>query len=82
MSEFNPAMEVEKLRSETQSRRKRNYSHRTSKLDIYKGELLSMYQAGASGAELQRWLRKKRLKCALSTIHRYLKKNQPNGQIC
>jgi len=34
-----------------------------------------MYRTGASGAELQRWLKEKRISCALSTVLRYVQKN-------
>ncbi|MCP4934161.1 MAG: hypothetical protein GY927_08140 [bacterium] len=75
MSEFDATAEVERLKAQTKARRKRVYSRRISKLDAYKGELLSLHRAGASGAELQRWLKEKRITCALSTVLRYLQKN-------
>ncbi len=75
MSEFDATQEVERLKAQTKARRKRIYSRRISKLDAYKGELLSLSRAGASGAELQRWLKEKRITCALSTVLRYLQKN-------
>ena len=72
---FDPAEEVHQLKAQTQMIRKRTYRPRVSKLDKYQGELLSMHREGASGAELQRWLRKKRMKVALSTVLRYLEKH-------
>ena len=75
MSEFDAQAEVQRLKAHTKAIRKREYSRRISKLDKYKGELISMYRAGASGAELQRWLKEKRIPCALSTVLRYVQKN-------
>jgi hypothetical protein len=75
MPEFDAVAEVQRLKAQAKARRKRNYSRRISKLDKYKGELLSMYRAGASGADLQRWLKEKRIICALSTVLRYVQKN-------
>jgi hypothetical protein len=75
MSEFDAQAEVQRLKAHTKAIRKREYSRRVSKLDKYKGELISMYRAGASGAELQRWLKEKRISCALSTVLRYVQKN-------
>lgn len=76
MPDFDAAAEAAQLKIETQHRRKRIYSRRISKLDRYKGELISLSDAGASGAELQRWLQRKRITCALSTILRFLEKNR------
>ena len=58
-----------------QPRRIRQVRYRPSRLDRYTGELLSLYQAGASAAELQRWLRARRIKVVLSTVTRWLEKN-------
>ncbi|WP_323107207.1 hypothetical protein [Klebsiella quasipneumoniae] len=62
-------------RSQAQTRRIRQVRYRPSRLDRYTGELLSLYQAGASAAELQRWLRARRIKVVLSTVTRWLEKN-------
>jgi len=75
MSEFDADAEVTRLKAHTKARRKRNYSRRISKLDKYKGEIMSMHRAGASGAELQRWLKEKRISCALTTVLRYVQRN-------
>lgn len=76
MSDFNVQSELLELKSQTQSIRKRSYSARKSRLDKYKFQLLELYKAGATGAELQRWLRKnKRIKVAHSTVLRWLEKN-------
>lgn len=75
ITEFDPVVEVQKLKQQTQLIRKRPYFRRQSRLDKYKGELLSMYRAGARPAELQRWLKAKRINVVLTTVLRYLKKN-------
>lgn len=75
MSEFDAIAEVQRLKAQTQARRKRPYSRRISKLDKYKGEIISMHRAGASGAELQRWLKEKRISCALTTVLRYVQRH-------
>ncbi|HAT7688692.1 TPA: hypothetical protein JAX36_005051 [Enterobacter cloacae subsp. cloacae] len=77
MTEFDAAAEVAKLKAQTKAIRKRSYFRRISKLDKYRGELLTMYRAGASGSELLRWLKSKRIDCAHSTLSRYL--NKHNG---
>ncbi len=59
---------------QAQTRRIRQVRYRPSRLDRYTGELLSLYQAGASAAELQRWLRARRIKVVLSTVTRWLEK--------
>lgn len=74
-TEFDAQAEVRRLKAQTKAIRKRSYARRRSKLDKYKGELLSLHRAGASGAELQRWLKTKRISCALSTVLRYLHNN-------
>ncbi|WP_210448030.1 hypothetical protein [Vibrio crassostreae] len=76
MSDFDVQSELSALKSQTQSIRKRAYSARKSRLDKYTHQLLTLNQAGASGAELQRWLRaNKRIKVAHSTVLRWLEKN-------
>ena len=54
---FDARHELTRLREQTQTIRKKTY--RKSRLDRYTGELLQLYRAGASAAELQRWLREK-----------------------
>lgn len=73
MTDFNVQDELAVLQKQTKMIRKRSYSARKSKLDKYKFELLELKKAGASTAELQRWLRSnKRLKVAHSTILRWI----------
>ncbi|HAU8145951.1 hypothetical protein PDN92_27975 [Escherichia coli] len=70
---FDVRHELTRLREQTQTIRKKTY--RKSRLDRYTGELLQLYRAGASAAELQRWLREKRIRVVLSTVTRWLAKN-------
>lgn len=73
MSDFDIDLEVKKLKLQTSIIRKTYY--RKSRLDRYQGELLSLHRAGVSCAELQRFLRTKRIKVAYSTVSRWLTKN-------
>ena len=80
MSDFDVHRELNTLKAQTQAIRKRPYVARKSRLDPYHYELLSLYRAGASASELQRWLRaKKRIKVVHSTVLRWLQKH---GEIC
>jgi predicted site-specific integrase-resolvase len=45
------------------------------RLDRHRAELLAMHLGGASTAELQRWLRKNRIKVVHSTVARWLAKH-------
>lgn len=73
MNEFDPDLEVKKLKEQTSTIRKTRYSK--SRLDRYKGELLTLSQSGATCAELQRYLRTKRIKVVHSTVARWLAKH-------
>ncbi len=73
MSDFNVQNELETLQKQTQIIRKRRFSK--SRLDKFKGELLLLKDSGASTAELQRFLRTKKIKVAWSTVYRWLEKN-------
>ncbi|ELV8625803.1 MULTISPECIES: hypothetical protein [Vibrio] len=76
MTDFDVQSELSALKDQTQTIRKRSYSTRKSRLDKYKYQLLELHQAGATGAELQRWLRtNKRIKVAHSTVLRWLEKH-------
>ncbi len=72
MSEFNTQSELAELKQQTKLIRKKRFSR--SRLDKYTGELLTLYRAGASAAELQRWLRTNRIKVQHSTVCRWLDK--------
>lgn len=68
VTEFNPQLEVERLKHLNHIRRK----PRTSKLVRYHSELLALYANGATVADLQRWLRGHRIDVVHSTISRWL----------
>ena len=70
--EFNPKVTLSRLRAEAQVRRKKSY--RTSRLDRLAGELLQLHRAGATAAELQRWLAsERRIRVTHSTVSRWLR---------
>lgn len=69
---FNADAEVARLRANSAARRKTTY--RKSRLDRYCGELVQLHNAGASTAELQRWLREHRVCVTHSTVARWLKR--------
>lgn len=71
--DFDPQAELATLRAQTKTIRKRRYSR--SRLDKYAGELLTLHRDGASIAELQRWLRVRRIKVVHSTVARWLAKH-------
>ncbi len=73
MEDFNVAEETAKLKAQTKAIRKKGY--RKSRLDKYKGELLLLKHDNNTPAELQRWLRARRIKVELSTVTRWLDKN-------
>ncbi|CCW32015.1 hypothetical protein ABLA30_14080 [Xenorhabdus nematophila] len=73
MSQFDAGKELAALREQTRIIRKKRY--RKSRLDRHAGELLQLHQEGASAAELQRWLRAKRIRVVLSTVTRWLGRN-------
>ena len=70
MSAFDTENELLALKQQTKIIRKKRFSR--SRLDKYSGELLSLYAAGASIAELQRWLRSNRIRVEHSTVSRWL----------
>lgn len=74
---FDPREEVERLRAITRTRRKTTY--RRSRLDRFTGELLQLRQAGASIAELQRWLRERRVVVVHATVARWLIRQSVGG---
>lgn len=73
MDTFNVENELRKLKSQTKDIRVLRY--KKSKLDLYRGELLCLYQNGASKSELQRWLRTKKIKVVWSTVSRWIDQN-------
>lgn len=73
MSEFHPVTEVAKLRQQTRAIRQPRYSR--SRLDKFAGELISLHAEGATIAELQRWLRKRRISVQYTTVYRWITKH-------
>lgn len=73
--DFDVKKEFITLKKQTKLIRKRVYSSRKSRLDKYKFELLSLHKAGCSIAEIQRFLRTKRIKVVHSTVSRWVKSN-------
>ncbi len=75
MTEFDDNTELEKLQEKKKNTRYRYYKKHRSRLDRYKGELLTLHRAGATCKDLQDWLRDQRIKVNDSTVHRWLAKN-------
>ena len=74
--DFDPAHELASLRQQTAIRRKRFFRRRASKLDPYTAELLALYRAGGTTAELQHWLRDHhKILVVHSTVARWLSKH-------
>lgn len=72
MSEFDVESELAMLEAQKRLIRKKRY--RASSLDRYHGELMQLRNAGATPADLQRWLRKNRIDVHLTTVTRWLEK--------
>ena len=72
MPAFDAEKELTQIKNQTKSIRKKRFAR--SRLDKHSAELLSLYKAGASIAELQRWLRANRIKVEHSTVSRWLDK--------
>lgn len=73
MPSFNAASELAELKHLKKTVRKRVY--RTSRLDKFHGELISLRREGASATDLQRWLRQQRIRVSLTTVTRWLAKH-------
>lgn len=76
---FDASAELSKLKAQTKAIRKRRYSQRKSKLDPYHGEIIQLLEAGASGAEVRRWLRGLNIEVSPSTLSRWIKRNSQHG---
>jgi len=76
-SSFDPIAESARLRKITAARRKTKY--RRSRLDRYAGELIQLRKAGATIAELQRWLRERRVVVVHATVARWMKRHAAGG---
>jgi hypothetical protein len=73
MENFNVNNEVMQLKRQTKMSRQKRYGQ--SRLDQYKNQLIALYSDGSTIAELQRWLRGKRVKVEWSTVSRWMNKN-------
>lgn len=73
MSFFDPATELAVLRSRARVSRQRRYCK--SRLDQFAGELVQLRQHGATIADLQRWLRQKRVRVHHTTVSRWIARN-------
>ncbi len=74
-SSFNAVAEASQMKKLSSVIRKRCYFRRRSRLDRFSDELMGLKAEGLSVAELHRWLRKKRIKIAYSTVLRWVQKN-------
>ena len=76
---FDIDTELDLLRRQTSEIRKKRFSR--SRLDRYRGELLQLHRAGASVAELQRWLRARRIRVVHSSVARWIARNGGTGTV-
>lgn len=70
MTKFDVETELVKLKAETHELRQKRFKN--SRLNAYRGELVKMRIKGATVAELQRWLKAKRISVAWTTVKRWL----------
>ena len=70
MTNFDVETELAKLKAETRELRQKRFKN--SRLNSYRGELVKMRSKGATVAELQRWLKAKRISVAWTTVKRWL----------
>ncbi len=69
---FDAAAEAASLKADTRARRRRRRT--PSRLDRHTHELLALYDAGATVAELQRWLEARRVRVHQTTVGRWLRR--------
>ena len=69
---FDAASEVAHLKADTCARRRRRRA--SSRLDRHTHELLALHDAGATVAELQRWLAARRVRVHQTTVGRWLRR--------
>ena len=69
---FDAAAEAARLRADTRDRRRVRYGG--SRLDRFARELLALRDQGATTAEIQRWLRERRVRVHHSTVARWLRR--------
>ncbi|MCG7552756.1 hypothetical protein [Pseudoalteromonas sp. Of11M-6] len=70
---FNPNTEVALLKAQTKLRAGKR--HKPFKLDKHRTQLCKLYDAGATKAELQRWLAMRGIVVQWTTVKRWLDKN-------
>lgn len=70
MTKFDVETELAKLKAETRELRQKRFKN--SRLNAYRGELVTMHEEGATVAELQRWLKAKRISVVWTTVKRWL----------
>ena len=70
---FDAAAEAARLRAQTRARRRPRYGR--SRLDRHKHELLALRDAGATTAEIRRWLLDRRVRVHHSTVARWLRRH-------
>ncbi|MFT5381306.1 MAG: hypothetical protein ACI81C_002765 [Alteromonas macleodii] len=70
MTKFDVETELAKLKAETRELRQKRFKN--SRLNAYRGELVTMHKEGATVAELQRWLKAKRISVVWTTVKRWL----------
>jgi len=70
---FDATAEVAHLNADTRARRRRRRT--PSRLDRHTHELLALYDAGATVAELQRWLAVRRVRVHQTTVGRWLRRH-------
>lgn len=70
MTKFDVETELAKLKAETRELRQKRFKN--SRLNAYRGELVTMRKEGATVAELQRWLKAKRISVVWTTVKRWL----------
>ena len=69
---FDAAREARALRAETRERRRRRFH--PSRLDRHTHELVALRAEGATAAELRRWLARRGVPVAHSTVARWLRR--------
>lgn len=76
VTDFDPANELQRIRSMKQLGRRRPYAQGRSQLDAYTAELLALHDSGARPADLQAWLKMppRRMTVAHSTVARWLRR--------
>lgn len=72
-NQFDAKSEAQRLAAKAALRKQKRYS--VSKLDKYKHQILSLRAEKATLEQIQIFLNEKRIKCAISTIKRWIDKN-------